>query len=83
VRAGDLDHGGYVLRGLGEDDRDGTLVDGEVPRLPCGVPADNARQHDLPSQPIAEAFHVRSDAGARSLAAHRPRPLDFISKKRQ
>ena len=43
ARAGELDHRGDVLRGLGEDDRDRTLVDGEVPRLPCGVPAAVAR----------------------------------------
>jgi hypothetical protein len=70
ARAGELDHGGDVLRGLGEDDRDGTLVDGEVPRLPCGVPAALAGQHDLPRQPIVEPLDVGSGTRVRSLAAH-------------
>ena len=56
---GVLDHGDDVVGGLGEDDRRGPLVGGQVPRLARGVPVGFAREDDLAVEQVAE----NADAG--------------------
>ena len=56
-----------VVRRLGIDDGDGTLVDGQVPGLPRGVPGRVARQDDVAGKLVGKSAKVHGlprDGGA-------------------
>jgi hypothetical protein len=50
---GEADGGHDIVGRRRVDDRDGPLVDGEIPRLPRGVPGSVARQHDIAAEAVA------------------------------
>jgi hypothetical protein len=60
MSACELDDRDDVVGGVDERDREGTLVDGEVPGLSRGIPVGVARKHDL----TADAGAPRADVGA-------------------
>jgi hypothetical protein len=56
--AGEVDDGLDVGDGLGLRDRDRPLVDGEVPRLPGGVPAVVVRDGQISREPLPQVGDV-------------------------
>ncbi len=83
VRAGEVDRGDDVVDGLRLDDGGGTLVDGQVPGLPVGVPRRVAGDGHLAVEERAQRLDVEAESGAGSWCGqglHVVSPLDRLGE---